>query len=112
MAEATETEFLKLALMGKMVNQVTRVLWKMRSFSGGGGVGKSNITMRIINGEFKDYYDPTIEDSYMKYNYMVDEEPISLEIMDTAGQDAFIGARNAYYQSNDGFVFVYSVTDK
>ena len=82
------------------------------SFLGGGGVGKSNITMRIINGEFKDYYDPTIEDSYMKYNYMVDEEPISLEIMDTAGQDAFIGSRNAYYQSNDGFVFVYSVTDK
>ena len=81
-------------------------------FPGGGGVGKSNITMRIINGEFKDYYDPTIEDSYMKYNYMVDEEPISLEIMDTAGQDAFIGARNAYYQSNDGFVFVYSITDK
>ena len=81
-------------------------------FSGGGGVGKSNITMRIINGEFKDYYDPTIEDSYMKDNYMVDEEPISLEIMDTAGQDTFLAMRNTYYHNMDGFIFVYSITDK
>ena len=81
------------------------------SSQGSGGVGKSNIAMRFINGEFKDYYyDPMIEDSYMKYNYMVDEEPISLE-MDTVAL-AFIGSRKAYYQSNDGFVFVYSVTDK
>ena len=97
MVESMETEFLKLALMGS---------------GGSEGVGKSNIAMRFINGEFKDYYyDPMIEDSYMKYNYMVDEEPISLE-MDTVGHLAFIGSRKAYYQSNDGFVFVYSVTDK
>ena len=77
------------------------------------GVGKSNIAMRFINGEFKDYYyDPMIEDSYMKYNYMVDEEPISLEMDTRDGHLAFIGSRKAYYQSNDGFVFVYSVTDK
>ena len=96
--------------------------------------------MRLINGEFKDYctieiedlymkynnmteisnyvvevedyYFPTVEDSYMKYNYMVDEMPISLEIMDTAGQDASRGSRIGYYQHNDGFVFVYSVTDR
>ena len=79
---------------------------------GSGGVGKSALTVQFVQGIFVEKYDPTIEDSYMKYNYMVDEEPISLEIMDTAGQDAFIGARNAYYQSNDGFVFVYSITDK
>ena len=95
--------------------------------------------MRLINGEFKDYFNctieiedlfmkymteinymvevedyyfPTVEDSYMKYNYMVDEEPINLEIMDTAGQDTSIGSRIGYYPNNDGFVFVYSITDK
>ena len=31
-------------------------------------------------------YDPTIEDSYMKDNYMVDDIPVPLEIFDTAGQ--------------------------
>ena len=96
--------------------------------------------MRLINGEFKDYctieiedlymkynnmteisnyvvevedyYFPTVEDSYMKYNYIVDEEPINLEIMDMAGQDTSIGSRIGYYPRNDGFVFVYSVTDR
>ena len=88
--------------------------------------------MRIISGDFKvgsqsvvylreylllmpccqDYYDPTIEDSYMKDNYMVDGEPTALEILDTAGQDTFIAMRNHYYQNMDGFVLVYSVTDK
>ena len=48
----------------------------------------------------------------MKDNYMVDEEPISLEIMDTAGQDTFLALRNTYYQNMDGFIFVYSITDK
>ena len=62
--------------------------------------------------EIKDYYFPTVEDSYMNYNYMVDEVPISLEITDTAGQDTSIGSRIGYYQNNDGFVFVYSVTDR
>ena len=62
--------------------------------------------------EIEDYYIPTVEDSYMKYNYVVDEEPINLEIMDTAGQDTSIGSRIGYYPHNDGFVFVYSVTDR
>ena len=139
MAESTETECLKLVLMGMMVLYSFK-LWFF-SFWGGGGVGKTNITMRLINSKFKDYYNctieiedlymkhnymteinyiveikdyyfPTVEDSYMNYNYMVDEVPISLEITDTAGQDTSIGSRIGYYQHNDGFVFVYSVTDR
>ena len=34
----------------------------------------------------QDFYDPTIEDSYIKDNYIVDDETFSLEIFDTAGQ--------------------------
>jgi len=89
-----EKEYIKLALMG------------------GGGVGKSNITLRFIQGSFKEYYDPTIEDSYRKDNYIVDDETVSLEIYDTAGQDIFTGMRDMYYGRSDGFLFVYSITDK
>ena len=33
---------------------------------GGGGVGKSALTIQLIQNHFIDEYDPTIEDSYRK----------------------------------------------
>jgi GTPase SAR1 family protein len=35
---------------------------------GGGGVGKSALTIQLIQNHFIDEYDPTIEDSYSKIN--------------------------------------------
>jgi GTPase SAR1 family protein len=34
----------------------------------------------------QDNYDPTIEDFYLKDNFVVDDESTNLEILDTAGQ--------------------------
>ena len=42
---------------------------------GGGGVGKSALTIRLVTDNFLDEYDPTIEDSYRK-NVQIDEEVI------------------------------------
>ena len=53
---------------------------------GGGGVGKSCLTLRLMHGTFADKYDPTLEDSYTKDNFQVDGEIAPIEIMDTAGQ--------------------------
>ena len=53
---------------------------------GGGGVGKSCITLRFLHDHFEDKYNPTIEDSYMKNNFMVDGVAHNIEIFDTAGQ--------------------------
>ena len=33
---------------------------------GGGGVGKSALTIRLVSDDFLEEYDPTIEDSYRK----------------------------------------------
>nr|XP_019012230.1 uncharacterized protein I206_03075 [Kwoniella pini CBS 10737]OCF51011.1 hypothetical protein I206_03075 [Kwoniella pini CBS 10737] len=49
---------------------------------GSGGVGKSAITVRFINGSYLEWYDPTIEDSYRK-QFNVDNQPCLLEILDT-----------------------------
>ena len=38
---------------------------------GGGGVGKSCITLRFLHDHFEEKYNPTIEDSYMKNNFMI-----------------------------------------
>ena len=33
---------------------------------GEGGVGKSALSTRFVHGQFKDFWDPTIEDSFVK----------------------------------------------
>ena len=60
---------------------------------GGGGVGKSCLTFRLINDQFLSKYDPTIEDSYMKEGFNVDGEAYTvenLEIIDTAGAVSYL----------------------
>lgn len=71
---------------------------------GAGGVGKSALTVRFIQGTFVVKYDPTIEgiffvvlaysepgttDSYRK-QVEVDKKACMLDIMDTAGQACIV----------------------
>ena len=51
-----------------------------------GGVGKSALTIQLIQNHFVDEYDPTIEDSYRK-QVVIDRETCLLDILDTAGQE-------------------------
>ncbi|CAF4505095.1 unnamed protein product [Rotaria socialis] len=55
---------------------------------GAGGVGKSALTIQLIQNHFIDEYDPTIEDSYRK-QAVVDGETCLLDILDTAGQEEY-----------------------
>ncbi|RNE95970.1 putative small GTP-binding protein RAB6 [Trypanosoma rangeli] len=77
---------------------------------GGGGVGKSCLTIQYIQGHFVDKYDATIEDVYRK-PIDLDNQPAVLTIVDTAGQDAFGAMRDQYLRKGQGFVLVYSITD-
>ncbi|VVC27640.1 Hypothetical protein CINCED_3A012564 [Cinara cedri] len=78
---------------------------------GGGGVGKSAITIQFIQKYFVTDYDPTIEDSYSK-QCVVDDVPAKLDILDTAGQEEFSAMREQYMRSGEGFLLVFSVADK
>eukprot|EP00490_Sorites_sp_Unknown_P011174 CAMPEP_0114655856 /NCGR_PEP_ID=MMETSP0191-20121206/11513_1 /TAXON_ID=126664 /ORGANISM="Sorites sp." /LENGTH=75 /DNA_ID=CAMNT_0001871991 /DNA_START=51 /DNA_END=275 /DNA_ORIENTATION=+ len=55
---------------------------------GAGAVGKSAITIRMVANEWRNEYDPTIEDSY-QCNLKVDGVDEELDILDTAGQEQF-----------------------
>jgi len=78
---------------------------------GNGGVGKSAITFRLVRNEFVQSYNPTIEDSYRKT--IEDEDgQIVLDILDTAGQEEYSELREVYMRGGDGFIIVYSITDK
>ena|SRR3990167_3716747 len=78
---------------------------------GGGGVGKSAMTIQLIQNRFVDEYDPTIEDSFRK-QVVVDEEACLLDILDTAGQEDYAAMRDQYIRTGEGFICVYSVTTR
>lgn len=78
---------------------------------GAGGVGKSCLTVQFVQGIYIDTYDPTIEDSYSK-EIEVDGRACNLEILDTAGVAQFTAMRELYIKNGNGFILVYSVTDK
>eukprot|EP01119_Soliformovum_irregulare_P012206 TRINITY_DN3156_c0_g1_i1.p1 TRINITY_DN3156_c0_g1~~TRINITY_DN3156_c0_g1_i1.p1 ORF type:complete len:188 (+),score=30.87 TRINITY_DN3156_c0_g1_i1:72-635(+) len=78
---------------------------------GAGAVGKSALTVRFIQGNFVEKYDPTIEDSYRKM-VEIDGQPCVLDIMDTAGQEEYSALRDQYMKTGEGFVVVYSVTSR
>ncbi|CDH52221.1 ras-like protein [Lichtheimia corymbifera JMRC:FSU:9682] len=78
---------------------------------GGGGVGKSALTIQFIQSHFVDEYDPTIEDSYRK-QCMIDDEMALLDVLDTAGQEEYSAMREQYMRNGEGFILVYSVTSR
>ncbi|KJE95827.1 proPprap1 protein [Capsaspora owczarzaki ATCC 30864] len=75
---------------------------------GMGGVGKSAITVRFVQGVFVDQYDPTIEDSYRKPQE-INGVSCVLEILDTAGTENFAAMRDLYLRNGEGFLVVYAV---
>ena len=79
------------------------------SLKGAGGVGKSALTVRFIQGNFVEKYDPTIEDSYRK-QVAVDGTAVLLDIMDTAGQEEYSALRDQYMKTGQGFILAYSIT--
>eukprot|EP00127_Corallochytrium_limacisporum_P000524 Clim_evm26s15 gene=Clim_evmTU26s15 len=78
---------------------------------GGGGVGKSAMTIQLVQNHFVDEYDPTIEDSYRKQT-TVDDETCLLDILDTAGQEEYSAMRDQYMRTGEGFLLIYSITSR
>ncbi|GAA5872090.1 hypothetical protein JCM16303_000972 [Sporobolomyces ruberrimus] len=76
---------------------------------GGGGVGKSALTVRFVHSLFVEKYDPTIEDSYRR-TLNVDGITVALEVLDTAGTEQFMSLHHMYIKSGDGFLLVFSLT--
>jgi len=77
---------------------------------GAGAVGKSALTLQFIQGQFVADYDPTIEDAYRKHIH-IDDNPLLLDVLDTAGQEDFVALRTSWMRGRDGFVLVFSVVD-
>ncbi|KAI8494238.1 PREDICTED: GTPase HRas-like isoform X2 [Branchiostoma belcheri] len=77
---------------------------------GDGGVGKSALTIQLIQNHFVQEYDPTIEDSYRK-QVVIDGETCLLDILDTAGQEEYSAMRDQYMRTGEGFLCVFAINN-
>ena len=74
-------------------------------------MGKSALTIQLIQNHFVDEYDPTIEDSYRK-QVVIDGETCLLDIIDTAGQGDEYGAlKDQCMRTGEGFLIVFAVNN-
>ncbi len=78
---------------------------------GTGGVGKSALTIQLLNHHFMEDYDPTIEDSY-RMQVAIDGVTCLLDILDTAGQEEFSAMRDQYMRTGQGFLCVFSIASR
>jgi len=76
-----------------------------------GAVGKSAMTIKFMNGVFIEKYDPTIEDSYRK-EIEIDGRAITLDILDTSGQEEYSALRDIYIKGANTFLLVYSIVSR
>ena len=78
---------------------------------GDGGVGKSCLTIQLVNNYFTYEYNPTIENSFRR-QVTVDEECLFLEILDTAGQEEYTAMRDQHIMQGQGFALVYALDSR
>jgi len=72
---------------------------------------QSSLQIWPIYSYFVTDYDPTIEDSYQK-QCVIDGTVAKLDILDTAGQETFSAMREQYMRSGEGFLLVFSLSDR
>ena len=101
--------FLKDLFASQSVKYTSMTSYKI-AVVGAGGVGKSALTIQLIQNQFVPAYDPTIEDSYKK-QVVIDKETCFLDILDTAGQEEFQAMRDQYMREREGFLIVFAVNN-
>ncbi|MGH0167572.1 UNVERIFIED_CONTAM: hypothetical protein FKN15_052703 [Acipenser sinensis] len=113
MKKLNSSEDLKQGCMGVSCAVMT-LLCEMTEYKlvvvGAGGVGKSALTIQLIQNHFVDEYDPTIEDSYRK-QVVIDGETCLLDILDTAGQEEYSAMRDQYMRTGEGFLCVFAINN-
>ncbi|ORY05929.1 P-loop containing nucleoside triphosphate hydrolase protein [Clohesyomyces aquaticus] len=78
---------------------------------GGGGVDKSVVSIRFLDYHARPGSDVRSDDWY-RPTCVVDDEPGILVVYDTAGQEEYSAMREQYMRDNEGFLLVYSVTNR
>jgi small GTP-binding protein len=74
--------------------------------------GKTSLISRYCKGDYSESpYLSTIGIDFQIKNLEINSKKIRLQIWDTAGQERFRNIAKNYYQSSDGFIVVYDITN-
>ena len=90
--------------------------WKHRNLKiiiiGNAGTGKTSIAKFLHNGQIATIpHPPTLGIDMFTVRMTVDNNMVTLDIMDTAGQERYNSLPRSYYRNANGIVLVYSCDD-
>ena len=77
---------------------------------GDASVGKSNLLLRYVYGEFKQDYQVTLGVEFAKKNVEIGNKIYRIQIWDTAGQESFKSITRTYYKSSACALIVYDIS--
>ncbi|XP_042344748.1 ras and EF-hand domain-containing protein isoform X2 [Plectropomus leopardus] len=78
--------------------------------AGDAAVGKSSFLLRLCKNEFKLDSSATLGVDFQMKTFIVDGEPVLLQLWDTAGQERFRSIAKSYFRRADGVLLLYDVT--
>eukprot|EP01080_Neovahlkampfia_damariscottae_P003537 gene3537-6272_t len=78
---------------------------------GADSVGKSSCTFQFLHSTFHHNYDPTIENIFQSI-FQIENQNVSLELLDTSGQEDYTCLNDHYLRSCDGFYFIFDLTNE
>ena len=78
---------------------------------GDAAVGKSNLLLRYVHGQFKPEYQLTIGVEFGAKNLNIDSKIFRIQIWDTAGQENFRSIARAYYKNSVCACVVYDISN-
>ena len=79
---------------------------------GDSNVGKSSILKQYIKNEFFEKYLTTIGIDFQIKYLNINNKKIQLQIWDTAGQERYRVVTKSYFNTSDGFIIVYDITNR
>ena len=80
---------------------------------GQAGVGKSNLVLRFVKGEFLENNESTIGAAFLTQTVaLTDGSMVKFEIWDTAGQERFNSLAPMYYRGAQAALVVYDITNE
>ena len=77
---------------------------------GDGGVGKTSLVNRYLNGVFQEHYKITIGADFFVKRININGSPVTLQIWDFAGEDRFKFILPSYIIGSSGCIFMFDIT--